>query len=204
MAALGREPAFPFSPIDNIFRRLNVWHVVGHFEDRPRNMGREGSLRRLLAVATLAIGLIAVTSSSAGAYGGGPANWQIAFAGTGVAPTTGVGFGFWGWCQFSGGVVAGHDGDCQVSQYFHLPSGSGVTCQQSIDVTAWTGPGTFVINGTATTHPASAAATCVLAGGAPPVFAGFDTQIPAFPGHYNLNGAFGTPGELQIQVTQIR
>jgi hypothetical protein len=161
-------------------------------------------LRRLLAVLTLATGLIAVSSSSAGAYGGGPANWQIGFAGTKVVPTTGLGFGFWGWCEFSGGVVAGTEGDCQVSQYFHTRSGGGVTCEQSIDVKEWTGIGTFVISGTATTHPSSAAATCLLAGGAPPAFAGFDTMIPAFPGHYNLNGVFGAPGELQIQVTQIK
>lgn len=160
-------------------------------------------MRRLLAALTLAIGLVAVSFSSAGAYGGGPANWQIGFAGTGVAPTTGIGFGFWGWCQFSGGVTAGTDGDCQVTQYFHLPSGAGVTCQQSIDVKQWTGIGTFVISGTAQTHPSSAATTCLLAGGAPPVFAGFNTMLPAFPGHYNLNGVFGTPGELQIQVTQV-
>jgi hypothetical protein len=152
---------------------------------------------------TIAFGLLAATSLSAGAYGGGPANWQIAFAGTGTIPTTGVGFGFWGWCELSGGVVAGNDGDCQVSQYLHLPSGNGVTCEQSLDIKAWTATGTFVISGTATTNPSKNADLCPLAGGMPPVFADFDSGIPAFPGHYNLNGAFGTPGELQFQVVQV-
>lgn len=166
-------------------------------------MAREGTLRKLFAALTCAIGLVAFTSSTAGAYGGGPANWQIGFAGTGVVPTTGIGFGFWGWCEFTGGVVAGNDGDCQVTQYFHAPAGAGVTCHQSLNVAKWTGIGTFIISGTSTTNPSSATATCLLAGGVPPVFAGFNTQIPAFPGHYNLNGVFGTPGELQIQVTEI-
>jgi hypothetical protein len=159
-------------------------------------------LRRLLVLIAIGVGLLAATPMSAGAYGAGPANWQVGFAGTAVLPGTGQSFGFWGWCEFSGGVAAGNSGDCQVSQYVHSPTFS-VNCEQSINVTAWTGIGTFRISGTSTTHPASATGTCVAAGGVPPVFATFDTHIPASGGHYNLNGVFGTPGELQIQVTQI-
>ena len=160
-------------------------------------------MRKLLLTIALGIGLLIATSSSVGAYGGGPANWQIGFAGTAVFPTTGVGFGFWGWCEFTGGVVAGNSGDCQVSQYVHSPSGN-VNCEQSINVNAWTAAsGTFVISETSTTHPSTATFTCLAAGGVPPADPAFDTHIPAFPGHYNLNGVFFSPGELQIQVTEI-
>ena len=173
-------------------------------------MTRRVLLRPLLGL--LAAALLGVFTAAPGAaYGGGPANWQIGFAGTATFPGSGFGFGFWGWCQFSGGVVSGNNGDCQVTQYLHAPAGSGVpsvTCHQSIDVTSWSGAGgTFVITGTAATTPASAAQTCLAAGGAPPTFNNFDTMIPAFPGHFSIPiGSFGGPGavgELQIQVTQI-
>src|SRR5947209_18122713 len=113
-------------------------------------------MRRLLAALAVSIGLIAVTTASAGAYGGGPANWQLGFAGTGVAPGTGFGFGFWGWCAFGGGVTSGNTGDCQLSQYFHTSSGGGFTCQESLDITSWRGSGgTFVVTGTAQVHSTS-------------------------------------------------
>jgi hypothetical protein len=160
-------------------------------------------VRKLLVTLALGVGLLVATSSSVGAYGGGPANWQVGFAGTGVVPTTGIGFGFWGWCEFSGGVVAGTNSDCQVSQYVHSPTFS-VNCEQSINVISWTAAtGTFVINETSTTNPSSATAMCLAAGGVPPADPAFDTHIPAFPNHYNLNGLFGAPGELQLQVTEI-
>jgi hypothetical protein len=166
-------------------------------------------LRPLLGL--FAAALLGVAAAAPGAaYGGGPANWQVGFAGTATFPSTGIGFGFWGWCQFSGGVRSGNDGDCQVAQYIHAPSGSGipaVTCHQSVDVTSWTGAGgTFVITGTSTTTPSSAAQLCQAAGGAPPSFNGFDTMLPAFPGHFSIpisSFAPGAVGELQIQVTQI-
>jgi hypothetical protein len=93
-------------------------------------------MRKLLAAIFVGVGLIVATTVSAGAYGGGPANWQLGFAGTGVAPGTGFGFGFWGWCEFSGGVTAGNSGDCQVSQYLHTASGN-VNCEQDINITSW-------------------------------------------------------------------
>jgi hypothetical protein len=164
-------------------------------------------MRKLLAAMTVSIALITVTAGSAGAYGGGPANWQIGFAGTGVFPGTGFGFGFWGWCAFSGGVSSGNGGDCQVSQYLHTPSGN-VACEQSINISSWhVSPvpfPNFVLSGTATTHPSSATSACPVAGGVPPSFTGFAPGIPAIAGHYNLSGVLGSPaGEFQIQVTQI-
>jgi hypothetical protein len=53
-----------------------------------------------------------------------------------------------------------------------------------------------------TVHPSSATLPCLagFGGGGFPI----DTGIPAAAGHYNLNGLFGLPGELQLQVTQVK
>ncbi len=164
-------------------------------------------MRKLIVAIAIGVGLLVGTTATAGAYGGGPANWQLAFAGTGVAPGTGFGFGFWGWCELSGGVTAGNDGDCQVSQYVHTPSGK-ITCEQDINITSWFVSQVpfpnFVVSGTSNTHPASATALCPIAGGVAPSFTDFAPGLPAVPGHYNMNGVFGQTGEFQIQVTQIR
>jgi hypothetical protein len=167
---------------------------------------RRSLARTLVVTVTVAILGILANAPSALAYGNNT-QWQLGFAGTLTAPSTGFGFGFWGWCAFGGGVTSGNTGDCQVSQYFHSPSGR-VTCEQDINITSWTGAGgTFVLlSGTTTTHPASA--PCQLAGGLPPTFnpPGFDTMIPAAAAHYNLTSFFlfpGTVGELQVQVTQL-
>ncbi len=133
----------------------------------------------------------------------GAENWQLGFAGTGVAPSTGFGFGFWGWCTFGGGVTSGNNGDCQFAQYLHSPSG-GFTCQESIDVTSWDASGgTFVIiAATAKVNPASATGPCLAFFPGPTGFP-VDTMFPAAPGHFNF-GTFGTlKGEFQVQVTQI-
>ena len=178
-------------------------------------MSRRVLLRPVLGL--LAAALLGVVVAAPGAaYGGGPANWQIAFAGTGVAPGTGFGFGFWGWCELSGGVSSGNSGDCQVTQYSHTPFGD-VHCQQNINISSWfvepaaPPPGipfpNFVLSGTSTTHPSSATSACPGIGGVPPSFADFVAGIPAVPGHYNLTSIFlppGTVGEFQIQVTQVR
>jgi hypothetical protein len=149
----------------------------------------------------------------------GAENYQIGFAGTAVAPGTGSGFGFWGWCTFGGGTTfngsglatSGTTGDCNYALYIHTSSGGGVTCEQRIDATSWTiqqgsvvPVPTFFATGTATVNPSSAAVCFALFLGVfPPTFSSFDTLIPAAPGHYNL-GTFGTlKGELQIQVTAI-
>jgi hypothetical protein len=167
-------------------------------------------LRSLLGL--LVAGMLGVAAAApTAAYGGGPANWQLAFAGTATAPGSGFGFGFWGWCEFNG--VSAGTGDCQVTQYVHLPRGGGVNCHQSINVTSWTGSGgTFVLlSGTTTTSPSSAAAACAAPGGPGGLPASFntpfDTMFPTAAGHYNLTALFlfpGAVGELQLQVTQIR
>ena len=146
------------------------------------------------------LGIFAATPASA--YGA--ENWQIGFAGTGVFPGTGQGFGFWGWCTFGGGVTSGNNGDCQVSQYVHASSGSGLTCEESVDITSWSGSsGMFVVTGTATVNPASATGPCLAIFPGSASFTGLDTGIPAEPGHFNLGGIGGIRGEFQIQVTQI-
>ncbi len=152
----------------------------------------------LFVVATLG----GVAATPALAYGA--SNWQIGFAGTATVPGTGFGFGFWGWCAFGGGVTSGNSGDCQVSQYIHSPSGR-VTCEQDINVTSWTTipTGTFVVTGTATTHPAGALPLCFAAMAITPTFTDANTGIPAAAGHYNLGAFFGTRGEFQAQVTLL-
>lgn len=158
--------------------------------------------RRLVAI-LLTVALAVFAATPALAYG--KDNWQIGFSGTGVFPSTGQGFGFWGWCALGGGVTSGNDGDCQFSQYFHAPSGGGFTCQESLDITSWDGSGgTFVIKAaTVTVHPSSQTGPCLAFF---PGLAGFpvDTGFPAAAGHYNLGGIGGEVGEFQIQVTQIR
>jgi len=169
------------------------------------------SLLGLLAAAVLGV----FFETPALAYGA--ENYQVGFAGTAVAPGTGSGFGFWGWCTFGGGTsfssglaTSGTKGDCQFAEYIHTSSG-GVTCHQSGDITSWaiaTSPTlripTFFVTGTASVNPSGAAAACLTIPGAfPPSFSNFDTLIPAAPAHYNLNGALGLTGELQIQVTAI-
>jgi hypothetical protein len=160
-------------------------------------------LARPLLGILIAATLVIFAATPALAYG--KENWQVAFSGTGVAPGTGQGFGFWGWCAFGGGVTSGNNGDCEFSQYFHAPSGSGLTCEVSADITSWSGSsGTFVITGTATVNPTSLTGPCVAIFPGSASFTGVDSMIPAAPGHYNL-GALGPGlrGTLQIQVTQI-
>lgn len=158
--------------------------------------------RPLLAVLLgAAIALFAATPAFA--YGNTD-NWQIGFSGTGTAPSTGFGFGFWGWCAFAG-ITSGTDGDCQFAQYVHMPSGSGVTCHESIDVTSWDGSGgTFVIEtANVTVTPASATGPCL---GIFPGPAGFpvDTGFPHAPDHYNFGSLGpGLVGSFQVQVTEI-
>ena len=162
----------------------------------------------VLLAGALAVALVSNTHSrSALAYG--KANWQIAFSGTGTAPGTGQGFGFWGWCDLGGAAATsntGNTGDCEFSQYFHAPSGGGLTCEVSLDITSWSigSLHTFVVTGTATVHPASATGPCLAMFPGSASFTGVDSGIPAAPGHYNLGGLGpGLRGEFQIQVTQI-
>jgi hypothetical protein len=166
---------------------------------------------RRAALAVCAVGVVTtatlavVAATPASAYG--KANWQLTFAGTATFPGTGNGFGFWGWCDLAGGVVSGTTGDCQFAQYGHTPAGSGFTCQESLDLTAWTREtGTFVITGTATVNPAALTEPCLafFPGSSP--FTGVDTGFPAAPGHYDIGvGALapGAVGEFNVTVTEV-
>jgi len=180
-----------------------------------RRLAKRGAFGVLIAVL---LGVLA--ASPAQAYGGGQANWQLTFAGTGP------GFGFWGWCALSGATAAdfnglpssGTTGDCQFSEYAHFPGFSG-TCEISMDLTAEGGqpawqiqPSSFThfddffFSGTFLTHPSSPAqnltAFCEQLPGSPPAnpYSDFDSLLPAIPGHTNASGFFGTT-ELQIQET---
>src|SRR5215469_10329139 len=84
-------------------------------------------LRPLLGILIAAM-LVIFATTPVLAYGAD--NWQVGLSGTGVAPGTGQGFGFWGWCAFGGGVTSGNNGDCQFAQYLHGPAGSGFTCHE--------------------------------------------------------------------------
>ena len=172
--------------------------------DRGRKMSRlSHPLLGVLIAATLVaatLGLFAAPPALA--YGA--ENWQIGLAGTGVDPGTGQGIGFWGWCTFGGGVTSGTNGDCQFAQYVHAPSGSGFTCEISLNITSWDGSsGTFVITGTATVNPTSATGPCLAFFPGSASFTDFAPGFPAAPGHYNLGGIGGIRGEFQMQVTQI-
>lgn len=171
-------------------------------------MPKRAVWRTLFGILVSAL-LVFFAAMPAQAYGA--ENYQVGFAGTGVAPGTGFGVGFWGWCAFGGGTgtlpTSGTTGDCNYALYVHTSSG-GVTCEQSVDITSWTiQPGAFgpdfFATGTATNNPSSAAICFALFPGVfPSSFTDFDTLIPGVPGHYPLNGFMGFV-ELQIQVTAI-
>jgi len=160
------------------------------------------------------LGVLAATPALA--YGA--ANWQIAFSGT--AP----GNGFWGWCDLGGATSfsylglpsSGTKGDCEFSEYFHVPGVFSGTCEVSMDLMAeggqpawqiepsgFTGFNDFFVSGTAVTNPADQTSFCATLPGSPPsTYSNFDTLLPVKPGHLNANGLFGTT-ELQIQETVI-
>jgi hypothetical protein len=163
------------------------------------------------SLAGLLVALVLAVSTATPALAYGAENYQVGFAGTAVAPQTGFGLGFWGWCTFGGGSgtlpTSGTTGDCNYAFYIHTSSG-GVTCEQSVDVTSWTITtgafgSDFFATGTATVNPASASICFGLFPGVfPSTFTNFDTLIPGAPGHYNLNGFAGFT-QLQIQVAAI-
>lgn len=181
------------------------------------------SAKRLLALASL-VGVLAcavVGTSAAPAFGYGKATWQTAFTGTFVFPGTGDSFGFWGWCDFAGGVASGDDADCQLSEYVHAHGGAGFTCELSIDGTSWDQSiqnfpfPTFHISGSAVPHGHLTPLEqdeCVgfYVYGAPIPYSGrtfsdVDTFIPAAPGHYDFGAGFipGAVGEFNFTVKQI-
>jgi hypothetical protein len=193
-----------------VYFKLGETFMKGIFKSRLVLTG----VALVLLVGALAVALVS-NSHSHPALAYGKENWQIGFSGTGVAPSTGFGFGFWGWCAFSG-VTSGTDGDCQISQYQHAPAGSGIpsfTCEESVDVTSWKAeqlPGSpfvsFVIEtATVTVNPSSQTANCLAFFPGPNGFPA-DTGFPAAAGHYNIGvGVFGQGlrGEFQVQVVQI-
>jgi hypothetical protein len=164
---------------------------------------RRIGMRALFAL--LVVSLLGVTfATPSHAYG--QANWQATFSGTGTAPGMG-GFGFWGWCDFAGGVTSGNEADCSFAEYGHGTGGSGFTCHENVDGTAWDVSGVtgdFVIeSGTISVNPVSLTGPC-LAFFPGPAGIPVDTGIPAAAGHYNLGSLGpGLKGSFQMQVTQI-
>ena len=160
------------------------------------------------SIALLAAAMLAVSAATPALADYGFANWQTAFAGTGVAAGTGQAFGFWGWCAFGGGVTSGNSGECQFAQYMHASGGAGFTCHEEVDITSWNiVGGTFHISGSVTVTPSSATAPCLafFPGPGLSTFTNIDVGIPAAAGHYNVGGLGpGLRGEFQIQVTQVR
>jgi len=179
----------------------------------------------LSMAAVLAGATASVSVTPAGAYG--KASWQTALNGTVTFPSTGFGFGFWGWCDFAGSVnqgdTAGTSADCQIAEYFHNPPpgfGPAFNCELSIDATAWDESGltidgsrpAFAVTGTATVRPANLTdaqkRACVSFFTGDPsgstTFSDVDTFIPAAPGHFSYPPGFPeSVGELQFQVTHI-
>jgi hypothetical protein len=176
----------------------------------------------LFSAVVVTAALIAATPANAGAYGAGPANWQLTIAETFTAPGTQSGFGIWGWCDLSGAAnraapTSGNAGDCQAAIYGHAPTAAGgdVKCTESINVTSWgEAPARlglafgvpldlYVFTGTQVNTPGSDPAACGPSGPlAHPIDLG-----PARTGHYNgealLDFRSNLTGEIQLQVTQI-
>lgn len=177
----------------------------------------------VLAVAVLAVAVLAVSAAPASAYG--KATWQAAMTGTFVYPGTGGGFGFWGWCDFAGGITSGNDADCQVAEYLHAHGGSGWTCELTVDATSWDesvsaffGFPTFHVTGRLTVRPGNLTEAqreaCIgfYDTGDPTALVSsttltdVDTFMPAAPGHYDFNDvvpAFGATGEFNFTITQV-
>jgi hypothetical protein len=169
----------------------------------------------VITVSTVISGAVATVSPTpALAYG--KATWQAALTGTFTYPTTGSGFGFWGWCDFAGGVTSGDDADCEIAEYVHSPAGSGWTCELSLDATSWDESvgdffpfATFHMTGSAVVRPARLPAdekeACLelLGSFTGTSFTNLDTFIPAAPGHYDFGVFPGSVGEFNFTVKQI-
>jgi hypothetical protein len=181
------------------------------------------SWRRALLVITVSavISGAAAMVSATPALAYGKATWQAALTGTFTYPTTGTGFGFWGWCDFAGGVTSGDDADCQIAEYMHSAAGTGWTCELSIDGTSWDQSigfffpfATFHMTGSLVVHPANLTAgqkrdcidffTGAVDGSTS--FTDVETFIPAAPGHYDFRDVvalFGAVGEFNFTVQQV-
>ena len=181
--------------------------------------------RRLLLIASVvgAFACAVVGTSASPAFGYGKATWQAALTGTFNFPASGFSEGFWGWCDFAGGLASGNDADCQIAEHLHEPGGTGWTCQLDIDGTSWDQSvqnfpfPTFHMSGSLVVHPGSLTQaeqdTCVgffVTGDATVSYPGrtftnVDTFIPAAPGHYNFGVGFipGAVGEFNFTVAHI-
>ena len=182
--------------------------------------------RRMLLAVSVAAGLVAVavalSAPTASAYG--KATWQTAFSGSFTYPGTELGgFGFWGWCDFVGGVTSGNDADCQISEYVHnVPFfGPSFNCELSIEATAWDDSGftvdgalpAFAVTGSAVIHPAKLTqeqkdACMELFAGTPSTsFTAANTFIPALAGRFSypdfVRVVFGATGVLTFTVKQL-
>jgi hypothetical protein len=168
----------------------------------------------LTVAAALAGAILAASATPASAYG--KANWQIAFAGTATQPGVG-GLGFWGWCDFAGGAsfnsagqaTSGSSGDCEYAVYVHNVAFT-ATCHESLDLNGWyiSDNGDFFMAGTATVTPVAQTPFCESFPGDPSssTFSNFDSLIPAFAGHLNLNGLLSGGivfNQFQIQETAL-
>jgi hypothetical protein len=182
------------------------------------------ALGYLVSSVFLAAGVAVATPLGAGAYGAGPANWQLAIAVTITAPTTLNGFGIWGWCDLAGAAdrsnpTSGTAGDCQYAIYGHSGAGD-VKCTVSVNVTSW-GEGfpllgeffkvpadLYLLSGTQTITPGSNPSLCGPNGPIPTGPVPSNDLTPAKAGHYNgtfLLGFFGPPGavgEIQANASQ--
>ena len=159
--------------------------------------------RRLLLVASV-VGVLACAVVATSAFAYGKATWQTALTGTFTFPASDffglTGEGFWGWCDFAGGLTSGDDADCQIAEYMHSAAGSGWTCQLSIDGSWTQGPEdfdptsiTFHMTGSLLIHghlSAGQQAACAnfFTGreDGSTTFTNADTFIPAAPGHYAI------------------
>src|SRR5215469_7209814 len=157
--------------------------------------------RGLLVAGVIALcAMASVTILAPSASGYGKANWQTTLVGTFNFPATGNSLGFWGWCDFAGGVSSGDDADCQIAEYMHFPAGSGWTCELNISGTSWDqGPsffgdtfhlsGSLVVHGHLTGDQQTACVSFFTGGDGSTTFDDVDTFIPAQAGHFNFGPA---------------
>jgi hypothetical protein len=164
--------------------------------------------RTIASIALVAV-LVGALAAPAAAYGGGADHdmWQVGisfncnnpeFCGENLG-------GFWGWVEFdrsADGTLTW--GDAEAAACFHTLGGGGGNgaVHISVEIESWTiqpgsaGPQTFFITGEETDTFRGDNVTFDITG--------FDTGIPAVPGHYTAEDLFGfdpPPGvAIQIQV----
>lgn len=118
-------------------------------------------------------------------------------------------------------MTSGDDADCQIAEYMHSPSGTGWTCELSIEGTSWDQSvgfffpfATFHMTGSLVVHPRNLTAEqkrdCVdfFTGSVDgsTTFIDVETFIPAASGHYDFSDFvtfLGAVGEFNFTVKQI-